>query len=171
VLLLARADYARGHQRRPVVVSAIAVAVNVVLDFALVIPFGATGVATATTIATIVNAALLARGLDLHGFELRRELVKPVLRVCAAGGVMLAGVLLFRFGIERLELPRWEKVLGMSLPLRNAVIVGGGIAIGLALFFGSARWVCRAELDELLRLLRQRRARRSEPPAAAPAGE
>jgi putative peptidoglycan lipid II flippase len=161
VLLLARADYAGGNQRRPVVVSAIAVGLNVVLDFALVIPFGAAGVAAATTIATLVNAWLLARGQERGGFALRRELLRPALRVAAAATVMLLVLLAYRFGLERIGPPAWGTLLGMKLPVRHALLVGGGIVMGLATFFVSARQLCPAELDELLRLLRGRGGRRS----------
>jgi putative peptidoglycan lipid II flippase len=156
VLLLARADYARGNQRRPVVVSAIAVAVNVVLDSTLVIPFGAIGVAAATSIATLVNAALLAWGLDLGGFDLRRELLVPAARVLLAALAMLAAVLLLRSGLDQFDLPSWSNVLGVELPLRHALCVAAGIALGLLSFLAAARLLCRRELDELLGVLRGR---------------
>jgi putative peptidoglycan lipid II flippase len=165
VLLLARADYARGNQRRPVIVSAIAVGVNVALDFALVIPYGATGIAAATSIATLVNAGLLAWGLKLGDFEVKRELVLPLLRVLAAALVMLAAVFLTRLALARLDVPDWQSVAGMRLPLRSALTVGAGMVVGLAAFFGAARLLCRAELDELMGLLHRRRARRTDPPA------
>jgi len=141
VLLLARADYAQGNQRRPVVVSAIAVAVNVVLDLLLVGPFGATGVAAATSIATLVNALLLVRGQKLSGFSVKRELLVPGLRVVVAASTM-AGVVV---------------ALRTLLSLGDALVVGLGVALGLAVFFLAARLVCPRELGELLRLLRQRR--------------
>jgi len=163
VLLLARADYARGNSRRPVVVSTVAVAVNVLLDFALVIPLGTIGIAAATSIAALLNAALLAWRLDLGGFDRRRELLQPALRVAAAAAAMLVVVALWRLGVEQLEVPAWERLLGLPLPLRHALTAGGGIALGLAAFYGAARLLCRRELDELLRLLRSRRGR---PPLA-----
>jgi putative peptidoglycan lipid II flippase len=140
VLLLARADYARGRQRRPVVVSAIAVAVNVALSFALVLPFGAPGLAAATTIATLVHAALLARGLTLGRLDAWSAIVAPVLRVSAAAAAMLAVVLLAR----------------RMLPPGDLVTTGTGMALGIATFFAAGRLLCRRELDELLRLLRPR---------------
>jgi putative peptidoglycan lipid II flippase len=161
VLLLARAEYARGNQRRPVVVSLVAIGVNTVLDFVFVIPFGAPGIAAVTSIAAFVNVWLLMRGLRLDGFDARRELWLPALRVLAPSAAMFGAVVLVRLGVEHCEVARWTRHLGVALPLRSAVIVGGGIAVGLAVFFGVARLVARAELGELMRLLRQRRTRRS----------
>ena len=157
VLLLARADYARGNQRRPVIVSCIAVAVNMVLDVVFVLPFGATGIAAVTSIASLVNVWLLMRGLRRDGFQLGRALARPLLRVGAACLAMSGAVVATRFGLERLAL---------AAPIRDAVITGGGIAIGLAVFFFAARFLAEQELEELLRLVgrRSRKSTSQSPP-------
>jgi putative peptidoglycan lipid II flippase len=160
VLLLARAEYARGNQKRPVVYSCVAVVVNIAFDFALVIPFGAAGCAAATSIATLVNAWLLARGLKLgHAVDFRRLLLAPLARVSFVSLLMLAAVAAFRFGIERVDLPSWWRLGALALPARSAALVGGGIAIGLAVFFASARLFARRELGELTDLIRGRASR------------
>jgi putative peptidoglycan lipid II flippase len=170
VLLLARAEYARGNQRRPVVISLIAVGVNIVLDFVLVVPFGAAGTAAATSIATGLNAWLLARGLGLgHAVDFRRRLVLPVVRIATAGSLMLLAVVGVRIGVERLALPAWWRVAGVTLPAANGVLVGGGMIVGLAVFFGCAGLFAKEELRELLALIHQRRARDGAGPGGAPA--
>ena len=167
VLLLARAEYARGNQRRPVTISLIAVAVNIVLDFVLVVPFGAAGTAAATSISTGLNAWLLARGLKLgHAVDFRRQLVLPVVRVAFCGSLMLAAVVGVRIGIEQLALPTWWNVCGIALPAANGALVGGGMIVGLAVFFACAAVFAKEELRELLALIHQRRARSAAPPNA-----
>lgn len=145
VLLLARAEYARGRARRVVVASVQSVAVNVALDFALVIPFGAAGIAAAATVATLVNAALLGRAMRFEGLAPRSALAAPFARVAAAAAVMA------------LLVGGWRALVGASWPWRDLATVGGGIALGLPAFFAAARGLARAEWDELVALLRWRR--------------
>ncbi len=171
VLLLARVDYARGEQRRPVRISLQAVGVNLALNFALVVPLGATGLALATTLATLFNAVMLARGLRLPALDARRELLLPFLRVAAASGAMAIIVLAWRhftepFASTSLSQPvRW---LGIAWPLGQLLVTGGAIVAGLLAFFAAARFVARRELDELLALLRSRRQRPSPPSSTMP---
>jgi len=145
VLLLARADYARGNQRRPMRVSLQAVAINLVLDFALVAPLGAAGLAWATTIATAWNAFALARGGTLATLGVRSALLGPAARVAAAAAAMGALV------------GGWRLALGGHGP---TLVAGGGIALGLAVFLVAARLLARDELDELMAMVRARRSRR-----------
>ena len=89
---MVRIEYARDRQRRVVVIGLVAVAVNIVLDFVLVGPFREHGLAVATTVATAVNALLLALGLGLWNcVSVRHQLLLPATRVFLCGGVM-AGV-------------------------------------------------------------------------------
>lgn len=155
VLLLARAEYARGRQQRPVMISLMAVGVNVVLDFALVIPFGAAGTAAATSIATLFNAWMLARGLRVDGIDRRRELLLPAARVTAATAAMAAATLGWRWFATGIT----TAALG-----RDALIAGGGIAIGLAVFALVGRLVARDELSELMAMVRRRRSRQGRAP-------
>jgi hypothetical protein len=56
-------------------------------------------------------------------------------------------------------MPDWWRVAGISLPARSAAIVGGGMAIGLGVFFAAARLFAKRELGELAALIRGRAAR------------
>ncbi|MBL8842170.1 MAG: murein biosynthesis integral membrane protein MurJ [Planctomycetes bacterium] len=153
VLLLARVDYARGEQRRPVRISLQAVGVNLVLNALLVVPLGAVGLALGTTLATLFNAVALARGLRLATLDVRRELLAPGLRVVAATAVMALVVVAWRL---------------LFAERGAAIVTVGGIALGLLAFAGAARLLARAELAELVALLRSRRQRGREPPRTMP---
>jgi len=157
VLLLARADYARGEQARAVRISLQAVALNLLLNFALVFPFGAPGLAWATTLATLWNAVALARGIALPQLDPRRELLAPAARILAAAAAMGGAVLGWRWLAGSLDLPERTLVAGLALPLRQVAVAGGGIALGLAVFCVAARLLARAELSELMAMLGSRR--------------
>ena len=70
VFILTRAYYALGRTRVPLIASAFAVAANIVCDITLVTPMRVGGLALATSIAGVVNVAILA-------LFLRRELISP----------------------------------------------------------------------------------------------
>ena len=159
VLLLARAEYARGRQSRPVRISLQAVVLNVVLNFVLVGPFGAPGLAWATTIATLWNALALAHGLDLPTLAARRTLALPAVRVLAAAAAMGGAVAAWRWFAAGLGLPHTTRIAGVPLPAQQLAVAGGGIAIGLAVFFLAGRFIARAELAELWSMVRTRRSR------------
>jgi len=60
VFILTRAYYALGRTRIPLIASACAVAVNIVCDIMLVTPMRVGGLALATSIAGVVNVAILS---------------------------------------------------------------------------------------------------------------
>lgn len=80
---------------------------------------------------------------------------------------MLAAVVGVRIGVERLALPAWWRIGGISLPAANGALVGGGMIVGLAVFFAGAALFAKEELRELLALIHQRRARGERPAAAS----
>jgi len=67
VKVLAPAYFARQDTRTPVRVGLVAVVVNVVLNLMLIGPFAHVGLALATSLAAVVNASLLFRGLVVAG--------------------------------------------------------------------------------------------------------
>lgn len=156
VLLLARADYARGEQARPVRISLQTVALNLVLNFVLVFPFGVAGLAWATTIATLWNAIALARGIALPSLDRRRTLWLPGLRIAAAAAGMGAVVIVWRWQADRFPLAG-RTVLGV--PAQQLVVAGGGVVLGLLAFVAAARMLARAELSELSAMVLARRRR------------
>lgn len=67
VKVLAPAYFSRQDTRTPVRVGMVAVAVNVLLNLVFIGPLAHVGLALATSIAAVVNAALLLRGLLATG--------------------------------------------------------------------------------------------------------
>lgn len=89
VYLLTRAFYALQDTRTPVVVGAIAVAFNVILDYALVGPLGVGGLALATSLAGLLNAGLLWGILQRRlAIALWHSLWLDLLKMLFAAGAM-----------------------------------------------------------------------------------
>jgi putative peptidoglycan lipid II flippase len=63
IKVLASGFFARQDTRTPVKIAVIAMTVNMVLNLALIVPLAHAGLALATSIAALLNAALLYRGL------------------------------------------------------------------------------------------------------------
>lgn len=128
VYTLTKAFYALYDTRTPVLIGLGAVAVNVGLDLALIGPLGTGGLALATSIAGLVNMALLgwalSRRLELN---LLRGLARPVLRAAVgAGGMGLLVSLLYSW---------LERVLTSEL-----LLVGLPVIFGLGVYLLFARW-------------------------------
>jgi len=148
VMLLARACYAVGEIRAPVVAGLWAVALNLMFDVILVRPFAELGLALATTIATTVNAWLLLTafrsrmGLP-HGQRLMSGLAPAVLLTLLMSAVvvlvdhLLAGVLRPGFPDEVLR-------------------VSGGMGAGVLVYLGLAGRFCPNEWREIRGLLRRK---------------
>ena len=67
VKILAPGYYARQQTRAPVRIALVSMLVNLILSLALMWPLGHAGLALATTLAALVNAGLLLRGLRRDG--------------------------------------------------------------------------------------------------------
>lgn len=93
IKVLAPGYYARQDMRTPVRSAVIALAVNLVLNLALVFPLGHAGLALATSIAAFVNATLLLRGLLREGIY-RPASGWPLLLARGLGASLLMGVIL-----------------------------------------------------------------------------
>jgi len=142
VEIVARAFYALHDTRTPVTISVAAMGLNVALSLLLIRPLAHGGLALANTVATTLELLgmliLIRRRLD--GIEGRR-LVRASERVALAAALMGA-------------------VLWAILPLAGkagaVVQTGGGILLGIAIYFG-ALWVMGAgEVRALVALLRKR---------------
>jgi putative peptidoglycan lipid II flippase len=93
VKVLAPGHYARREQRAPVRCAMAALAVNLLLSLLLVQPLAHVGLALATSLAALVNAALLGWSLVRHGVY-RPEPGWPwLLARVGAGCIALAAVL------------------------------------------------------------------------------
>lgn len=145
--------YAREDTRTPVKIAAVSVVLNIALGALLMIPFKHVGIALATSIASWLNAGLLAVILYRRGFlvpdgRLRRRLPRMVLATA-----LMAAALFFAHG----DLARaW-----LAGPfVQQVVALASLIAIGLATFGLAALVLGAAGLQDLRTLLSRRRAAR-----------
>jgi putative peptidoglycan lipid II flippase len=136
--------YALHDSRTPVLVSAGSVLVNAALNILLVRHIGYLGLAIGTSIASLLNAAVLLHLLRrrLHGLDGPR-LVSVVLRALAASGVMALTAYVAESAITSL-------VPGSTL-LAQLARVGVPIGVALAVFALVARALRLSELDDVLR--------------------
>lgn len=91
IKILASAFYSRQNIKTPVKIAAIAMAVNLVLILALILPLQHAGLALATSLASIVNATLLLIMLGRHiGYRPQPGLSFILIRLLAANVLMAA---------------------------------------------------------------------------------
>ena len=136
IKVLAPGFYARKDTRTPVVIGAIAMAVNVVVALLLVWSMAHTGLALATSISGAVNATLLYIYLRQRtGFRLASGWVSFISRVGIAGGVMA----LVLYGAVP-EFAVWTSANGAWRVSQLAVwIVAGGASYFAALYLMGVR--------------------------------
>lgn len=143
VYLLTRAFYALQDTRTPLFVGAVSVALNVVLDYALVGPLGVGGLALATSLAGIINTVLLL-------LILRRQLTFPVqpetalLAPLARDVTKMLGAAV-SMGIATYLCAQWLSPLGKFLSVGLSVTFGTGFYFALAWSgkFFTASWFKR----------------------------
>ncbi len=130
VKVLAPGYYARQQARAPVRMAIAALALNMVLSLALMGPLGHAGLALATTLAALFNAALLLRGLMGEGIY-RPEPGWARLLIQAAGAGLVMGLVLY------LGSPGTAAWLPLGTWARALQLLGwigvGGLAYGLTL--------------------------------------
>jgi putative peptidoglycan lipid II flippase len=138
VKVLAPGYFARQHTRQPVRIGLVALALNMVLNIALVVPWVRsgtagphTGLALATSVSAFVNAGLLYRGLFKAG------ILRPtpgwfrlLLNVAVACALMAALIIYF---LPPLDLWLQSSVLTRCLWL-TAAVLGGATAYVAVLF-------------------------------------
>ena len=141
--------YALGNSRIPAAISMGAVALNIVLNLALVQVLGYRGLALGTSIAAVANAvtllALLRRRLD--GLDLPRVFLMLVKMTVASAAMGLAAWWLHGWLAET-----WE---GAGLLVRF-VRVTTSIAAGVAVLFAAARALRIREIDLAIEQVRTR---------------
>ena len=127
VKILASGFFSRQDTRTPVRIAVIAVVTNVVLNLLLIGPLAHVGLALATSIAALLNAGLLLRGL-LLGDHWQRQSGWPAFlaRLAAACGGLAAVLLLVSPGIAD-----W---LAADIGAR-ALWMAGLIALGVITYF------------------------------------
>ena len=129
VKVLAPAYFSRQDTKTPVKVGIIAVAVNLVFNLLLIGPMKHAGLALATSLAAVVNAYLLYRGLC------QRELFQPnrnwfrMFLVTSASSAAMAGVLVYLS-------PSAESFSALG-SLTRVGVLAGLIVAGMATYFAS----------------------------------
>lgn len=124
--LLTRAFYALQDTRTPLIIGAVTVALNVILDYTLVGPMGVGGLALATSLAGIANALLLL-------FVLQRRLSQNLGVLLGADRdttKMLSAAL--AMGITTYFFAAWVSPLGEFLTVGLSVAFGASFYMGLA---------------------------------------
>jgi putative peptidoglycan lipid II flippase len=122
--------FARADTATPVRIALVCLAVNVVLNLALIWPFAHVGIALATSVSAWLNAGLLGFGLVRRGqfradARLRHRLPRIVAAAFAMGGLLV---------LARIALGDWQ---GAGLVHRVAVLAGL-VLLGLAAFGATA---------------------------------
>jgi putative peptidoglycan lipid II flippase len=152
VKVFAPAWYALDNARVPVVGSVLGMVANVVLNVTLYPILGFKGVALGTSLAAGVNFAVLALAWRSRHGQLGGEgIVRHLLRVLAASAVLAAVAWGTARGLSPLLAPRG---FGRQLALGLLPVAAGGLA-----YLGAAKALRIPELEELLGVLRRRRAR------------
>lgn len=135
IKVLVPAFFARGDTATPVKIGLVAVAMNLILNLALMIPLAHVGIALATTISSWLNAALLARALTRRGqFAADARLKSRLPRILAACAAMAVALILLSWALAPwLAGAQAPRIFGLAL------LVGAGLAV-----FGGAAHIFRA---------------------------
>jgi putative peptidoglycan lipid II flippase len=143
--ILSRGYYALSDTRTPVTYAVGALALNLVLAFAFVVPWGLNGLAAALSIAAFAEFALLARGLLQRMPEVDvPALVRSLWRTALAAAVMAEVVALWLAALELAGL------LDLSLKASSGAAVIGGVVLGGTAFLVTARVLGSEEAHLLL---------------------
>jgi putative peptidoglycan lipid II flippase len=146
IKVVAPAFYALGRTRVPLIASVSAVAANLVWNITTFRRFGHVGLAVGTSIAALVNAAILVFAFEkqIRGF-VSRELVVPFAKILVAACVMAAAVWATT---SRLEL------LPGAGTVDAMIKVFVPIAVGVIVYFTIARALRLQEATTLLKRFR-----------------
>lgn len=144
--ILSRGFYALADTRTPVTYAVLSMALNLVFALLFVGPWEVRGLALAVTLATTVEFALLLRALHRRlegGLDLGR-LVYSGWRTVAAAALMAEIVALYLLALRAVGRLHTERFADAALAL------GGGVAIGAAVFFWTAARLKTPEVETLV---------------------
>jgi putative peptidoglycan lipid II flippase len=149
VNVLARAFYALGDTRTPMLISSFCLAVNVVLTFMLIYPLREGGLGLANSISASLNVGLLIYGL-------RRKLKFLDFSLVQQSGVSLIGAALVAAGVAWQSSRIWESQIGHAqfTERLGAVFVPMALA-GLA-YWLILLWMKVPQARDFLDLVRRR---------------
>jgi putative peptidoglycan lipid II flippase len=130
IKVLAPGYFARQDTRTPVRVGIIALAANLGLNLALVVPLKHAGLALATSLAAFINAGLLYRGLYRHGIHRPRAGWARFVAKIVFATVIMAAFLLYVRG----EASAWVQAdMTVRIARLSLVVIGGAAVYALCL--------------------------------------
>ncbi|HST35322.1 MAG TPA: lipid II flippase MurJ, partial [Allosphingosinicella sp.] len=146
IKVLTPAFHARADMKTPLRFALVAIAVNLALNFAFIMPLAHVGPPLATAISSWVNVILLYRALGKRGhFTMDRSLAAHLARLLLAAALMAAALLAINPLIRPMLAEGFElRVAGLALLVR-----GGFIVYAAAVFL--TRAFTLAELKAFLR--------------------
>lgn len=146
--ILSRGFYAMSDTRTPVTFAIVSLVANLVLCAIFVVPFEIRGLALAVSLATILEAALLFRALNLRigGLDLR-TIGRSIWRTLAASVVMVEVIGLYLIFLHQAGHLDTSSFVDASLALLGGAVLGG------ATFLAVARALRSDEMELLLRQL------------------
>ena len=150
VKVLTPGFYARQDTATPVKIAVIVLVATVLLNFALIPPFGIAGLASAIAICSWLNCLMLYVVLHRRGhFRIEGWLASRIFRQLMAGALMVAAL----YAIKTL-IPGWFSGSAGHRLVGVVALVGGGMAV----YFPAVWFLGGTDKDELRELLRRRRA-------------
>jgi putative peptidoglycan lipid II flippase len=151
VKVLTPAYFARRDTRTPVIIGAIAMVVNIVLNVILMQFLLHVGLALSTAIAAWVNIAMLAIGLHRRGhLKPDAQLIRRLSRTVVATIIMVAVLI----GLSTVLAPGFAGGEAARVPSLAILVAAGMASFAVAAVLSGA-----ATLDDLKRLTRRRRGR------------
>jgi putative peptidoglycan lipid II flippase len=150
VKVLTPGFYARRDTATPVKVALVVLAANIILNFALIPPFGIGGLAAAVALSSWLNCTILYVLLHRRGhFRVEKWLASRLIRQLIAGVAMAAAL----FAI-RTALSGWF-VGSLSHRLAGVIAIVGG---GMIVYFPLVWILGGTDKEELKSLLKRKRA-------------
>ena len=141
--------YARQDTATPVKTAGIVLIANIVLNFALIPPFGIYGLAAAIAICSWLNCLMLYFILRRRGhFRIESWLWSRIVRQLLAGGVMVAAL----YGVRELLADFFS-----GSPIERLIAVGAVCGVGVVVYFGTALIVGGMDRQGLALILRRKR--------------
>lgn len=125
VKILAPAFLARGDTKTPVKAGVVAMLCNVFLNLIFAYYFAHVGLAAATSIAAVINAALLYYYLNQRGiFKFSHDLIKLLLKVLFASFIMVIFILNFSNEVGfYLENEAWQRVVSITTTITLSAVI------------------------------------------------
>jgi putative peptidoglycan lipid II flippase len=149
VKVLTPGFYARQDTATPVKIACIVLIATVVLNFALIPPFGIAGLASAIAICSWLNCLMLYVVLHRRGhFRIERWLASRIARQLLEGVLMAAALYAIKLAI-----PDWFSGSAGHRLVGVIALVGGGMAV----YFPAVWLLGGTDKEEVLALIRRRR--------------